>query len=307
MEHQSLRNPLRRDQINNFELPSYGSMSSGHGQTKPVIPVNPVMRPNASVDEFGDLELEKSNVNKIMRTGRQRKKIASRSKGGEFQQRRKKRRVYFCCVSNEIDIEQLHDNFDKMDGRKWMSRMYEGVLHLSFSSPQSHDISLRDINIEKLAETDPIEAEDYFQGSPDGYETSLGTYNNSLGFTDYLPIISEEENPEKNEKSERNEKNERNITICRDGSIDRLLNIRNTPARNDRNNPEERSLPLSLISRQLSDQPDENEYQTASMLVLTGGKEVFVFDFGAVVFWGFKHGEEEEMLERIRYHVVKDW
>ena len=43
------------------------------------------------------------------------------------------------------------------------------------------------------------------------------------------------------------------------------------------------------------------------MLVLTGGKEVFVFDFGAVVFWGFKHGEEEEMLEQIRYHVVKDW
>jgi uncharacterized Rmd1/YagE family protein len=43
------------------------------------------------------------------------------------------------------------------------------------------------------------------------------------------------------------------------------------------------------------------------MLVLTGGKEVFVFDFGAVVFWGFKHGEEEEILDQIRYHVVKDW
>ena len=38
---------------------------------------------------------------------------------------------------------------------------------------------------------------------------------------------------------------------------------------------------------------------------LVGG--VFVFDFGAVVFWGFKNGEETEFLEQIRDHVVKDW
>jgi hypothetical protein len=34
--------------------------------------------------------------------GRQRKKNAARSKGGEFRTRRKKRRVNFCCVSSEI-------------------------------------------------------------------------------------------------------------------------------------------------------------------------------------------------------------
>ena len=42
-----------------------------------------------------------------------------------------------------------------------------------------------------------------------------------------------------------------------------------------------------------------SQYQSACMLVLTGGKEVFVFDFGAVVFWGFKHGEDEESNKRL--------
>ena len=298
MEHQTLRNPMRREQMNS-ELPSYGSMGGGYAAKRPAVPA---MRPNASVDEFGDLELEKSNVNKIMRTGRQRKKIASRSKGGEFQQRRKKRRVYFCCVSNEIDIEHLHDNFDKLDDRKWNSRMYEGVLHLYFASPQSHDASYRENNFDKSAGIDPnIESEYYFQGSPDldehsslgNYKNSLGNYNNSLAFTDYLPIITEEDN---------HDKIDRNIELSRNGSIDRLLNSRNNitnesdrkDIRTDRDKDPGHSLPLSLLSRQLSDQPEENENQTASMLVLTGGKEVFVFDFGAVVFWGFKHGEKKK-------------
>jgi uncharacterized Rmd1/YagE family protein len=48
---------------------------------------------------------------KMIKSGRQRKKIAARSKGGEFQARRKKRRLYFCCISSEIDIEKLADHF----------------------------------------------------------------------------------------------------------------------------------------------------------------------------------------------------
>ena len=297
MEHQSARNPLRGDQIYSEPI-NYGAVNNKHVDFKPN---TPAMRPNASMDEFGDIELfnEKTNVNKIMRTGRQRKKVASRSKGGEFQQRRKKRRVYFCCVSNEIDIEQLHDNLDKLQCRKWITRMYEGVLHLSFTPPQGNCLFQNIINIEKQPGVDVRESEEYLQGSPDGYETSLGIYNSSAGFSDYhgsLPIISEDENPAK----------VRGFIDNRDPFEESLS--RNVPRVNqeDRNNPNEIPMPSSL-SRQQSYQGDEIDNQSASMLVLTGGKEVFVFDFGAVVFWGFKHGEEEEMLEQIRYHVVKDW
>lgn len=284
MEHQSIRNPLRRDQTKN-DHSGYGSINDLLSRK----PNSTSMRSNASVDEFGDLELtnEKSIVNKIMRTGRQRKKIASRSKGGEFQQRRKKRRVYFCCVSNEIDIEQFHDNFDKQDDQKWKSRMYEGVLHLYYSPVQMHALSV-DMPIGKVQEhSSPMESEDYFQCSPDGYEAPIQTYNSAVGYSDYLrrtgsgtlPIINEELET----VNEVNNNTEYEVSK-------ELINE-----------------PSSLILRQRSDNPENENAQTASMLVLTGGKEVFVFDFGAVVFWGFKHGEEEEILDQIRYHVVKDW
>lgn len=284
MEYQSIRNPLRKDQTK-ADHAGYGAISDLYGSRKPH---STSMRSNASVDEFGDLELtnEKSIVNKIMRTGRQRKKIASRSKGGEFQQRRKKRRVYFCCVSNEIDIEQFHDNFDRQDDQKWKSRMYEGVLHLYYSPAQMHNLSV-EIQAGKAQENSPRECEDYFQSSPDGYEAPIETYNTTIGYSEYLrrtgsgvlPIISEE-------LETINEVNN---------------NIEYEPLKELTNEPS------SLILRQRSDNPEnEKDAQTASMLVLTGGKEVFVFDFGAVVFWGFKHGEEEEILEQIRYHVVKD-
>lgn len=49
-------------------------------------------------------------TSKMVKSGRQRKKIAARTKGGEFQARRKKRRLYFCCISSEIDVEKLADD-----------------------------------------------------------------------------------------------------------------------------------------------------------------------------------------------------
>jgi uncharacterized Rmd1/YagE family protein len=286
MEYQSIRNPLRRDQTKN-DHSGYGSINDLPTSRKPH---STSMRSNASVDEFGDLELtnEKSIVNKIMRTGRQRKKIASRSKGGEFQQRRKKRRVYFCCVSNEIDIEQFHDNFDKQDDQKWKSRMYEGVLHLYYSPAQMHNLSV-DMPIDKVEErSSPMESDDYFQCSPDGYEAPIETYNSTAGYSDYLCRTGSGSLPIINEELEI--VNEVNNNVDYMEVSKELINE-----------------PSSLILRQRSDNPENENAQTASMLVLTGGKEVFVFDFGAVVFWGFKHGEEEEILDQIRYHVVKDW
>lgn len=289
MEHRNNRNPLWVDH-KKIGQSGYGSINEAPTSRKST---DTTMRPNASVDEFGGIELtnEKTNANKIMRTGRQRKKIASRSKGGEFQQRRKKRRVYFCCVSNEIDIEQFHDNFDKQEGQDWKSSMYEGVLHLYYSPLQLKAVTFNESNNGNGQEASPRDSEDYFQGSPDGYNTHLESYNTTGGYSEFLhknvqgllPIISED-------VEVYNEVNANPFEVVKE-----LIND-----------------PLCLTTRQLSEHHgNENENtrnaQTASMLVLSGGKEVFVFDFGAVVFWGFKNGEEIEILDQIRDHVVKDW
>ena len=37
--------------------------------------------------------------------------------------------------------------------------------------------------------------------------------------------------------------------------------------------------------------------------LFVGGKELFVFEFGVAVFWGFTRSEEEEMILLIRKYV----
>jgi hypothetical protein len=70
--------------------------------------------------------------NKNVRTGRQRMKIAARSKGGEFQTQRRNRRVYFCCISSEIDIQKLLDYLNSANDLlcDWKLDLYNDVLHL---------------------------------------------------------------------------------------------------------------------------------------------------------------------------------
>jgi hypothetical protein len=82
-----------------------------------------------SLDEFGD---HQDPASRLVRTGRQRKKLAARSKGGEFRTKRKKRRVYFCCASSEIDVQKL---FDYLVGagsllNGWKYQLHADVLHL---------------------------------------------------------------------------------------------------------------------------------------------------------------------------------
>jgi hypothetical protein len=59
-----------------------------------------------SADEFSKEQLNNARVAALR--GRQRKRLAARTvRGSEFRQHRKKRRVYFCCVSGEIDISKV--------------------------------------------------------------------------------------------------------------------------------------------------------------------------------------------------------
>ena len=77
-----------------------------------------------ATDEFG----EHNDFHGAARTGRLRRKLAARTKGGEFQASRKKRRVHFCCICSEIDIQRLHDELQAKGG--WTLKLYGDVLRL---------------------------------------------------------------------------------------------------------------------------------------------------------------------------------
>jgi len=93
------------------------------------------------VTAFSADEFDSSNNNnraRSLRTGRQRKRLAARSKGSEFRANRKKRRVYFCCISSEVDFPSLLDQLDgrNLFGHRWKHRVYSDVLHLYKEEPE---------------------------------------------------------------------------------------------------------------------------------------------------------------------------
>ena len=90
-------------------------------------------RPTYHADEFGIVR----QGDKSIVTGRMRKKLAARLVGGEFQARDFKRRVYFCCVSSELDIQSLHDHCTReilSRQSKWKIRLYGDALCLSYKT-----------------------------------------------------------------------------------------------------------------------------------------------------------------------------
>ena len=189
-----------------------------------------------------------------MKTGRQRKRIAARSKGGEFQARRRKRRVYFCCIGSEIDVEKLVDRYSpllnavtilkrklflpfphpRFLGKGITCKLYDEVLHICIEKdlmnmPQvvaSH--KLESVTIQEVDETLPLSRTGYSEyGDPgtlfsQSYDSETNTHHHPS-----LPIPA---------------------TTAADSVVHHQSGISNQ-------------------------------------------REVFVFGFGAVVFWGFPRGE----------------
>lgn len=104
--------------------------------------IDVAMKRNITIDEFDTYNDQKDKllhenlnnpnlINKTaLRTGRQRKRTAARTKGGEFQAKRRKRRIYFCCISSDIDVEKLSDEFQHQNHFGMKGNMYDEVLHL---------------------------------------------------------------------------------------------------------------------------------------------------------------------------------
>ena len=180
---------------------------------------------HGAIDDFshgtgGFTNYSEKHREKALKTGRQRKKLAARSKGGEFQARRKKRRVYFCCISSDIDIQKLYDYLVGAGGllNGWQYQLYPGgdVLHLY--KPSRDD-----------RETDPRSQ------SPD-----MRRMHSDIATTDH-------------------------------------------------------------------DMNQSRPFENALTLSAPGTQEVFVFDFGAAVFWGFSRGEETNLLKTFRMFVTKGY
>eukprot|EP00597_Dinobryon_sp_UTEXLB2267_P005294 CAMPEP_0170059624 /NCGR_PEP_ID=MMETSP0019_2-20121128/1835_1 /TAXON_ID=98059 /ORGANISM="Dinobryon sp., Strain UTEXLB2267" /LENGTH=444 /DNA_ID=CAMNT_0010264927 /DNA_START=88 /DNA_END=1419 /DNA_ORIENTATION=- len=223
-----------------------------------------------------------------MKTGRQRKRIAARSKGGEFQARRRKRRVYFCCLGSEIDVEKLADS---LNGMAMKCKLYDEVLHVIVEPQASemetydnkHEPSVRENELGIIHELDmPLSSEsndiDYDIPNDMYIESDTNPYNPNPIIVVIPPTIDSEILPHSLSESYplRNsiQENKRSPIRSHDTNTLRGLTIPST----------ETIQKVSTIHSQ---------------------REVFVFGCGAVVFWGFPRGEELELLNIIRSHVEK--
>lgn len=216
-----------------------------------------------SSDEFVDSAY---NRGKSVRTGRQRKKLAARSKGSEFRANRKKKRVYFCCISSEIDIPKLLDHLlegGELLGR-WKYRVYSDVLHLYKEEQNKRSVS----------ETIPINIARYDDNrteclQPSSYDPKHPVVAGSLEF------------------DEDGCQRDRHLLIEKKRASSAASDGGYCSYNED-----------ALPSNQLS-------YVNNFSISHPGSQEVFIFDFGAAVLWGVPRGEESHLLRVIRQFVTK--
>jgi uncharacterized Rmd1/YagE family protein len=208
------------------DLGNYGSMGDGKNNGKypreKVIALPGERESKYIDDDDGNLTDDgvylDTKSDKLSRTGRQRKKHTTRAKGGEFQTQRRKRRLYFCCVSHDIDIKDLFEHVIlaiSNSNAQWKAKLFGDALCISRSDPK------RSGSITGSAGTVPTIPTSVTGAATAGTGTGGG--------------------------------------VAEDGP--RLSDVYN--------------------------------------------QEIFVFEFGAVVFWGFAKGEEKYMLDIVR-DFVKD-
>ena len=305
----------------------------------------------------------------LIKSGRQRKKQAVRTKGGEFQARRRKRRLYFCSISSEIDVERMFEEvgpgFDEGEVGAWQRNLYTNVLHLylpaltvggsaeteepfrygsfdaadpssprpateegrqgrdgrgsrggggargpvvSGSSPasQSHSQKQQPLLAGRSATAPAVLCE---KGTPVGGlllpENDFTTDADSSVELQAMPA-----RPHRSHLLPLSATNEKPASLYEDDDEDAALSSAEPPTptvspRVPATLPDSASHAHSSSSGNPARGPAE--FPLTSEQSAAGYKEVFVFDFGAIVFWGFSLGEEEGLLSYIRsFTLVED-
>lgn len=277
-----------------------------------------------SVDEFGEtnpriLQSNKVNpahgfhaaaaANKAIRSSRVRKKIAARSKGGEFQARRRKRRLYFCCIAGEVDVEKMADRFSTpFMGLK--GHMYDEVLHLYMADTDSLSIPKEEIAWILNNPTMHHQASSYEQDNMRTFMEQLGVHT-----------IVEATDQEGFSAGSLDEKRSSRRDFLRKKLATSIDNRENTTENDfhhgspvgpkfgsfdDSYYPGEKGgADLNEISQPDNENIDEDALLSSAVFWNYGGKEIFVFDFGALVFWGYQDTEVQSLLELAKEYVVK--
>lgn len=226
-------------------------------------------RSTLSIDEFGE---NQNHANRLLRTGRQRKKLAARSKGGEFRQRRKKRRLYFCCLSSEIDVQKLFDHLVGAESLSngWKYQLHADVLHLYKAGiEEPHPLSHFNASISSVKNNQWNSEIDGRLAHENGTVNEIQTSGDNDRIGHLNSMVERMSNTEKDANI--NQRKNESFSNNPDGSRNQM----------------------------------EHQWSDVSRISGVGAQEVFVFDFGSAVFWGFSRGEETNLLKTIRMFVTK--
>ncbi len=181
--------------------------------------------------------------------------------------------MYFCCVSSEIDVQKL---FDYLVGagsllNGWKYQLHADVLHLY-----------------KPGVEDPAPVRSRLAGSTKVWDHTAdeGHYNTTGGVLESMDV-------DDGDKGIEMEDVRREASLTRVGSIGVDDDVMRDAAQKARDIGGGNGNGLGVG-------PDDT-----SRISVIGAQEVFVFDFGAAVFWGFSRGEETNLLKTIRMFVTK--
>lgn len=279
-------------------------------------------REGSSVDEFGQkntriLSGNKVNpahgfhaaaaANKAIRSSRVRKKIAARSKGGEFQARRRKRRLYFCCVASEIDVEKMADRFHEPNmGLK--GHMYDEVLHLYMADTSSLSIPKEEVAWILNNPSLYHQPSSYEQENVRPYMGKLGIHTiveatDQEGFS--AGSLEEHSSSLPREVMRMKSSSRRPLTLEDSMQQADVLSPMHTPPIPRAASFDDGTHPHSARGELNADGINENLLLSSAVFWNYGGKEIFVFDFGAIVFWGYQDIEVQSILELTKDYIVK--
>ena len=309
----------------------------------------------SSQDQFTDLIKLSNSKARAIRTGRQRKKTAARSKGGEFQAKRKKKRLYFCCVSDDIDMDALIELFQEPQ-LGFHGNMYDRVLHL-FREAEQHTSNPK--NLTPVASQSPVDGREQLVNVDLPDLTSFRVHSPGLDFNQNLtstdtgatavntleiieegrvvefdkdsslaalsavePLFPEPLAPPPREGHQHaslyGSMDEERGAIYRQDSESEYEPIdyaSDTSAQSAATIPpmEDPSSPAAAGGTAQTGYGEgiggsgelDGEIKYRPVVGHTTGQEVFIFDFGAAVFWGLSQDSVQEVLDIIRNNGVK--
>ena len=289
-----------------------------------------------------------------IKSGRQRKKQAVRTKGGEFQARRRKRRVYFCSVSSEIDVEKMFEDVHGGVGGEWKRGLYTNVLHLYLPS-QNIAADQSDQQPFAFGSFDPMDQ----PAAPGSASSALGIDDEGPAHPDAPPLLTP--------RTRRGGAgggggggaagggSGADYTTDAESSIELMAPphsrspfLLSSPFDVSAGGPSPDVSALGGASPSLQESSpgagatagaslssatatasvtatvtatasasasasasaagttERGEFPLTAEQSAAGYKEVFVFDFGAIVFWGFSLGEEESLLAYVRSFTLAE-